>query len=303
MTGPTTLWVVAGVIIRRLGWFSDQLIATGSLLVFKVALPIVLFFAASRADYAGISEKAYLLAGVVATLLVVALAEVYGRLCGLARPDRGVFVQGAYRGNLGVIGIALCASAFGAQGLALATLPVAILTILYNIIAVYLLSSALGAERSPSALFAGIVRNPLIIGISAGALCSVLGAELPATMQTLGSGFSAVALPFALLSIGASMNLRVLRDSSKLTLQVSVWKLVLSPLLTVVVALVLGVQGIELAVLFLLSAAPTAAASFVMVVAAGGNGPLAANIVVVTTLLSVLSLTLGIALLQMLGLV
>jgi malonate transporter len=54
-------------------------------------------------------------------------------------------------------------------------------------------------------------------------------------------------------------------------------------------------------VLFLLSSAPPAAAGYIMVVAAGGNGPLAANIVVIGTLISSLSITLGLALLQVFG--
>jgi len=60
---------------------------------------------------------------------------------------------------------------------------------------------------------------------------------------------------------------------------------------------------LQLGVLFLLVASPVAAASFVMVVAARGDGVLAANIVVLTTLLSIVTVTLGFFLLSMFSLV
>jgi predicted permease len=75
------------------------------------------------------------------------------------------------------------------------------------------------------------------------------------------------------------------------------------PLLTVLLALVMGVRDEHLGVLFLLTASPVAAASFVMVVAARGDGVLAANIVVLTTLLSIVTVTLGFFLLSMFALV
>ena len=94
-----------------------------------------------------------------------------------------------------------------------------------------------------------------------------------------------------------------MRESGWLTLEASLWKLVLAPLVTVALAVALGVHSAELGVLYLLVAAPVAAASYIMVTAAGGNGTLAANIVVTSTLLSLLTVTLGLALLQRYGLI
>jgi len=51
-----------------------------------------------------------------------------------------------------------------------------------------------------------------------------------------------------------------------------------------------------------LLSSPVAAASFVMVVAARGDGTLASNMIVLTTLLSIVSVTAGFALLVISGL-
>ncbi len=301
VTGPIFLWVLLGTLLYRMGWLPDRLVRALSQLVFRIGLPIVLFFGAVRIDYRQIVHANYLLAAVVATLAVVAGAGVYARLRGFQGETAAIFVQGAYRSNAGVIGVAMAASAYGEEGVALAALPVAILTILYNVIAVVLLERAYAVDPSPWRRLSQILRNPLVVGIALGALYALSGWPVNFHVERVGAIFTLLVLPIALACIGASLNLRALRESGRLALEVSVWKLVLSPLATVLVALVLGVHSAELGVLYLLVAAPVAAASYIMVMAAGGNGPLAANIVVVSTLLSILTVTLGLALLQVTG--
>lgn len=301
-TAPSFLWVAAGMVVRRLGWMSDAWIQRVSRAMFQFGLPFVLFLGATRVDYANILQARYLMAAALATVLVVVLAELYGRVRDFSRGDRGIFVQAAYRSNLGVLGISLSVSAYGEPGLALAALPVALLTILYNIIAVLVLNSAFGRTNSPLATLKGIAHNPLIIGISLGVLVSVMGWELPQALRQSGGMVAAVVLPLSLLCIGASMNMKAFRHASSLTLEAVGWRLLVGPAVSVLLALLLGIRGDELGVLFLLLASPVAVASFVMVIAAGGNGTLAANIVVLSTLVSSLTVTVGLALLRGLGL-
>jgi predicted permease len=295
------MWVLCGLLVQRAGWFSEELNRAASLVVFRIGLPVVLFFGASRVDYSQIMQAGYLLAGIIATFVLVGLASIYGRWRGIEPGDRAVFVQAAYRSNQGVVGIALCAEAYGAEGVALAALPVAVLTILFNLIAVVLLGRAYGARQTPLVILRGIVRNPLIIGISLGVLVSLSPLGLSQQMYNLGAVLTGVFIPIALICIGASLNLRALHSSSSLTLEATAWRLLVGPLVAVMVGLSMGVHGAELGVLFLLTSAPPAAAGYIMVMAAGGNGSLAANIVVIGTLLSSLTITLGLALLQIFG--
>jgi predicted permease len=272
-------------------------------LVFRAGLPVILFFAAVRVDYTRIFAANYLLAGIVSTVGVVFAASLYRRWRKFPLEDGAIFVQAAYRSNMGVIGVALCAAAYGQDGLALAALPVAVMTILYNLIAVVLLNNAYGRGLSPANLLVGILGNPLIMGIGAGVVASLSGLELPLYLMNAGSVFTAGLLPVSLMCIGASLHLKTLQAGGVLTLEASVWKLLVAPLLSVAIAVALGVHGAELGVLFLLLASPVAAASYIMVMASGGNGAMAAKIVVVSTLFSSFTLTLGLALLQWSGLV
>jgi predicted permease len=301
VTVRTFLWVILGLLLHRLGRVPDWLVQQVSLFAFRVGLPVVLFFGAARVDYRQVAHARYLLAAAAATLVVVAAALAYARLRGIRGENTAIFVQGAYRANTGVVGVALAAAAYGEEGVALAAMPVAVLTILYNLIAVVLLGSAYSAERSPVRWLGDVLRNPLVIGIALGAACSISGLTLNFHVERVGAVFSYLMLPLALACIGASLNLAVLRESGLLTLEASAWKLLVTPLVVVVLAAWMGVHSAELGVLFLLTASPVATASYIMVAAAGGNSALAANIVVASTLLSLPSITLGLAALQVLG--
>jgi predicted permease len=147
------------------------------------------------------------------------------------------------------------------------------------------------------------VRNPLIIGISAGVCLAVSGVPVPGVVRSVGSGLSTFFLPLVLVCIGASMNISRLYQAGSLTWEASLWRLCVAPCIGVMVALLLGVRDEQLGVLFLLLASPVAASSHVMVVAARGDGTLAANIVVLTTLLSIVTITLGFFLLSVFSLV
>lgn len=299
---PTFAWVVLGVALKWLGLLSQSLNEKLSRFAFMFGLPLMLFAGAAQVDYSGLGSALYLLAGVLATLLTVVLSSIYSRWRGHPRELRGIFVQSAFRSNLAIVGVALTFSAYGERGPVMAALPIALLTVLYNILAVWVLNSTLGSSTTIRSVLAGIVRNPLIIGISAGVCLSVSGLPVPGILRPIGSGLSTFFLPLVLICIGASMNFSRLYKASTLTWESTGWRLCIAPLLGVSLVWAMGVRDEQLGVMFLLLASPVAASSHVMVVAARGDGTLAANIVVLTTLLSMVTITCGFFLLSLFSL-
>jgi len=299
---PTFAWVIGGMLLARLGWFPQWLNDRVSKLAFNFGIPVMLFTGAARVDYGEALHSRYVFAGVVSTLLITALAWYYSRWRDHPLAERGIFVQGAYRSNLAIVGLALCISAYGEQGAALGALPVALMTSLYNVIIVFVFNATLGGSTRLGAVLLGIARNPLIIGIAAGVLYSLSGLPQPALLGPASVALSSFFLPLMLLCIGAAIQLRDLRHAGALAWESTAWRLLVAPLLAVLIALAWGVRGEALGVLFLLVGGPAAASGYVMVVAAGGHAVRAANIIVLTTLLSAITLTLGLFLLSLLGL-
>lgn len=290
---PPFGWVALGLGLRRLGLLTEALNNRISLLAFKYGLPLMLFAGAAQVDYGTLGRARYLLAGVLATLLTVAASWIYSRWRQHPRPLQGIFVQAAYRSNLAILGLALAVAAYGEGATALAALPVALMTVLYNVLAVWVLGVTLGTDTRLRAMLLGVLRNPLVVGIAAGVLLSASPLPVPAVIEPLGAALSAFFLPLVLICIGAAMDLSRLYRADLVTWEACAWRLLVAPALGLAVALALGVRDEALGVLFLLLASPVAASSHVMVVAARGDGRLAANIVVLSTLLSCITVTLG----------
>lgn len=302
VTGPIFVILALGVWLTRIGMLTDAFIEAGSRLVFNIALPALLFVSISKTHIGETANLSMIAFGSSATVAAFLALEWMARHLVQPEQDRGVVVQGAFRSNMGIIGLAYCVNAYGEAGLLASSLYLGLVTILFNVLAVITLSRSLHRRPGIGRMLKGIVTNPLIIAIALALPVSWLAIELPLVLMQSGQYFADLTLPLALLCTGGSLNFRSLRQEISNTLLAAVCKLVLIPLLFTVGGYLFGFRGIELGILMLMSSPPTAAASYVMVRAMGGNSTLAANIIALTTLGSLLSTSLGIILLTGLGL-
>lgn len=302
VTGPIFLILLLGVWFMRIGILNDAFIETGSRLVFTVALPALLFVSISKTHFSQTANFDLIIFAAVATVVSVLLLEVFAYYFIAPAEDRGVVVQGAFRSNMGIIGLAYCVNAYGEKGLVAASLYLGLITILFNVLSVITLSRSLHKSQGVGNVIRGIAKNPLIIGILLALPVSYLEIKLPAVLLQSGEYFSKMTLPLALLCTGASLDFHSLRQEMGKTVLATFSKLVIMPLLFVLGGLWLGFRGIDMGILLLMSSAPTAAASYIMVRAMGGNAPLAANIIALTTLGSILTTSAGITVLRSLGL-
>ncbi|MGB1110284.1 MAG: AEC family transporter [Gammaproteobacteria bacterium] len=303
VTGPILLLLIMGVVLRRVGLINDAFIDAGSKLVFNVTLPALLFITISKTSIDQTANLGLLAMGLGGTLLVfLAMVPIAGRFVS-DPPERGVVVQGGYRGNLGVIGLAYCVNAYGEIGLAASALYVGLVTIFYNVLAVALLNHYLHKQRSLWGAMVSIAKNPLVIGIVVALPFSYFHWSLPEVVLKTGDYFAQMTLPLALLCTGGSLSFAAMRFEAVNAAVGTLGKNVLSPLLITLAAIALGFRGMELGILFLMAAPPTAAASYVMVRAMGGNHVLAANIIALSTVGSIISTSLGLLVLRGIGLV
>jgi hypothetical protein len=300
ITAPIFCMLGLGILFKRIGWVTEDFAKVGSDLVFRVTLPCLLFVKLAETDFR--HELPFLLISyaVFATVVVFLLLD---RLASpkLKEPaDRGVFVQGAFRSNMGIVGLAFCLSAFGVSVVATASIYLAVLTTVFNILAVITLSRHQQQSTDKGALvkiLKGIGKNPLILAIVIGIAVSLSGLPVPILLLDTGNYLARMTLPLALLCAGAAIRLHEFQASAPLYAAV-ISKLAIVPFLITLGGIALGLRGEELGVLYLMCAAPTAAASYPMTQALGGNHHLAAAIIAATSLGSMLFTTLGIFLLR-----
>lgn len=302
ITAPVFVMLFLGVLLRRLGWIDAAFIATASNLVFRGTMPVLLFIVMQRADLDASLQPRVLGYFAAATLVTFLLAWGWA-LWRVPRDDRGVYVQGAFRGNNGIIGLALAGSLYGDYGLSLGAILTGLVILMFNGLSVMILTIySPGGQASVRGVLGGIARNPLIIGVLVSLPFAWWQVPLPAWLMTSGDYVARMTLPLALICIGGSLSLASLRDSSALAVSASLMKMVWLPALATFGAWAIGLRQAELGILFIYFACPTAAASFVMAKAVGANAELSAAIIVLTTLISVVSINAGVLLLQALGL-
>ena len=295
VTAPIFVLILIGSVLRSVGLLGERVVGHLSQFVFYVSLPVLMFFGALRRPLAEVFDFGMTLVGVVSTLVVWGASILLVRSSKLSAAESSVVQQGALRGNLGIVGISLCFNAYGAEALVRASMLMALLTVVYNLLCVYIFVSGRSEERlSLFQLVVSILKNPLIVAVALGLPLGLLGVKVPEKVLYGVDTFVALTLPLALIAIGASLNFKAVANNLGQLTQVGILKLVLAPLAAVTGGLMLGYRGMDLGVMFLLLASPTATASFVMAKAYGANHVLAANIVVYTTMLSLLSVSVGV---------
>jgi len=301
VTAPVFSMLFLGVALKRLGLIDAAFINTASALVFRGTLPTLLFLGIVQADLRTALQPALLVYFVLATLGCFLLAWGWAILrCPEA--DRGIYTQGAFRGNNGIIGLALATSMYGDYGLSVGAVLGGVVILSYNTLsAIVLAIYSPDAKTDAWSLTKNILSNPLIVGVLAAIPFAAWQISLPDWLLTSGEYFAQMSLPLALICIGGTLTLESLRESSGMAISSSLMKVLWLPLVATLGAWLWGFRDADLAILFLYFASPTAAASFVMAKAVGGNHQLAAAIIVLTTLATVVTTNLGLFVLQWAG--
>lgn len=301
ITAPVFAMLFLGVVLKRLALINDSFIHTASALVFNVSMPALLFLGIIHADLHSAWQPRLLGYFTVATL--VCFAGAWGwALWRCPREDRGIYTQGAFRGNNAIIGLALAAMLYGSYGISLGAILAGLVILLYNTLSTVVLAVySPNIKSDPWSICKSVVKNPLIIAVLTAIPFAMFQIGLPGWLQTSGEYLAQLTLPLALICIGGTLSLASLRTSGRLALSASLLKMITLPLLATLGAWLLGFRGPELGILFLYFASPTAAASFVMARAANGNHDLAAAIIVMTTLMAAITTNIGIFVLQLGG--
>lgn len=298
VTAPVFSMLFLGVLLRRWQLIDDAFIQAASNLVFKISLPALLFLSILHADLSTALNPSVLGYFALATVTGFAGVWLWARVR-IPMADRGVYVQGSFRGNNGVVGLALATSLYGDYGLSLGGVLGGLVILLYNSLSVVVLEYYKGSGQLRLwPMFKNMLLNPLMLGVLAAIPFAYFGIKLAPWLDQSGQYLADLALPLALICIGGTLTLSSLKASGAVALSASCMKMLILPLLATLGAMWIGFRGAELGILFLYFASPTAAASYVMARAAGGNHELAAAIIVLTTLAAVLSTNLGLLMLQ-----
>ncbi len=300
IVAPIFLLIITGIFLKQIKLVNDLFVSQTSKFVFTVSLPALIFLKIATITITEAFDGKLILTSLILVLTIAAISLVLSSIFTKTPADKGVFIQGSFRSNFAIIGLALIANLIGEQQLGKASLVLAFVMPLYNVLAVIALTVPFKGEKEYDYLqmVKEIGKNPLILAAFFAAPFSIFHIQLGSVITTTLTYLAKIALPLALISIGASLNLERLKGASKISFIAMFNKIVLFPVIAVFTGILLHFDSNEMVILFILFASPTAIASFIMADAMGSNSKLAGDIIVLTTLFSVITLSVGIILLK-----
>ena len=287
---PLFFSIALGYILKRLGMYDGATLKTLNKLVFKVFLPVYLFYSIYSTDLSVAFQPKVMIFSVVGILAWFSLLMLLVPLFEKENAKRGVMVQAMFRSNFVLFGLPVAISLCGEDKIGTTSLLMGVVVPIYNVLAVVTLEVFRGGKPSVKKIVKGIVTNPLIIASVLGVGFYLLKIELPYAVEKTVIDFGKIATPLALMALGGEFRFSKVKGDIRQLLASVAGKLVICPLFMVTAGILLGFRNEILVPILLMSGAPTAVSSYTMAQQMGGDGELAGEIVVFTTGISILTI-------------
>lgn len=301
---PVFLVIGLGQLLYQLRLFDGGFVQQTNKLVYVVFLPLLLFYKIGKADFATFFNAPLVIASSLVIALGFLLTYSYSGLRKYPAPIRGSFCQGAFRGNLAYVGLAICLNAYGDDGLTRAGILMGFLVPVLNLFAILALllpHKSNRNEKQPNWL-TQVALNPLIIASFLGIAWSYWHLPVPIIIERALNITTGLTLPLALLAIGGSFSIERIKGDLQLASLATIVKLALLPIFAASLLSLFNVHGVDFGIGILMAATPAATATYIMADQMKGDAELAGSIVMLSTLCSAVSYTVVLLILKGSGL-
>jgi len=320
---PIILLVLLGYSLKRINFIDDGFVKILNKYVFRIGLPILLFYNIYSINSLNDIDWSIVLFSVVAVLLVFLLGLVFVRVAIKNAEQKGVILQGIFRSNFALIGIPLAQALGGLQGLVVVSIISVFVIPLLNVLSVISLTVFLknetGERISIIKLIKAIITNPLIIGVVLGLITLVIRSMIPVVngepvfsiKNDLVFGYTFIkaiketASPMALIALGGQFEFAIVKTLAKQIAIGVIWRIVLIPAIVLTSAYFLASRIPAISdsypALIALFGSPIAVSSAIMVNEMGGDKQLAAQLVVWSTICSIVTIFFTIVIMKSIG--
>lgn len=294
---PIFLVIFVGSILRKLNIINDSYNRISSKIIFNVALPLFLFKKLIDNNYDASSGVGLILFALISTFVFFLILWFLSSIFKLNENQKGVFIQGSFRGNYAIIGLALISSVLGNGALVKAAMLLAFVLPTYNLLSVIALSYP--SKNIKGTIVKDVLLNPLVIAVFLSVALNYIGFKPPEVINSTINYLANLTLPLALLSIGSSFTFKEIKNISNVTINSTILKLIIQPLVFTSIAYLFNFSQEEIIILFIFFACPTAIVSYIMAEAMNRDSKTAASIIAFSTILSIITITSGLFLIML----
>jgi malonate transporter and related proteins len=283
-----------GYVAGRTRFFSAEATAYLTKFVFYFALSAMLFGFAANLSLASVFTWSFVLAYLMASLVVWAIVASAALWRGANREEAVFEAHTGVIGNVGFLGIPMLSLLLGPNAVGPVLLVLAVDLIVFSSVLTMLVTGlrsgrvSLGTFRI---LGVGLLANPMIVSVILGLGWGATGWALPVPMNEFLTLLGAAATPCALFAIGASL---AGRNAERV--EVAAWlsfaKLVLHPVAVAIAALWLfDVEPYAAGVMIAAAALPVAGNVFILAQHYGVAPQRVSSAILISTAASILTVT------------
>lgn len=291
--------IALGYGAARSGFFPEAATAALTRFVFYFALSAMLFRFAANLSIADLLDTRFLMAYFWATLLVYLVVTAAALIRRLPVEEAALEAQCGVIGNVGFLGIPMLVLLLGEAAVGPVLMVLMVDLVFFGSLIVVLITGAREGRMSPAILRVvglGLLRNPMIVAIIAGLAVSALALPVPGPVNDFLGLLGAAATPGALFAIGASLASKS-AERQIVAGWLSTAKLVLHPLAVAVAALaIFRIEPYAAGAMIAAAALPTAGNVYILAQHYGVAPLRASATILLSTLASVLTIPLVIAL-------
>ena len=290
---PVFIVIFIGLGAQRRGFLSTEFTNQANRLVYHLAIPAMVFSAIAKTDLQSHMNLPVIAVSMIMVIIVAAAGLGFTRILRIQGPSRGTFIQSSFHGNLGYIGFAIVFYYLGEKGLVKGAIIASFVMILQNILAILVLQHYSGQHQSFTRwqTIKTAVGNPVILSAIAGIAWSLWGLELPMVVDRALNIIKGMALPLALLIIGATLSFDQFKSRMTHILAAAGMKLIFMPAVSLSLFMLFSIERSEYLPGLIILAAPSATLTYVLAKEIGGDPDFAGTAISFSTLLSAITYT------------
>ena len=278
---PLIILIAMGYIFKRTQFLTDEFWRGAEKLNYLILFPVLLFnnLAYIKIELATITQVLLaLFIIIIISTLTLWVARAFFHIP-IAR--FGVYVQSQIRFNT-YIGLSIMSLLFGAQGMQMFAMMIALAIPLVNVISVLAFSQGQGLK--PAQILFSLIKNPLILGCLVGIIFNLLQLSLFSGLEQLFKILASMSLPLGLICVGAALQFAELKHNYSRLLLNTLGRLIVMPSLAYLICYALNLNQFETIILVVFFALPTASASYILTRYFHGDSQLMAGVISLQTL-------------------
>lgn len=284
--------VLIGYLAGSFDWITDAGVEGLTSFVFKIAIPVMLFYRIALTELPDQIPWDFMLAYYSTTLALFGLCLGIGRFLRLSGQEASIFAMSGSYSNVVLLGIPLVLASLGDA----ATVPLFVIVsthagIMFLVTTLSLETS--NGESQPihklfSQTFFVLAKNQIVVGLVVGLCCNLLMIQLPVVIDKTASYLASAALPCAVFSIGATISrYKITGDIAKISTLVLIKNILHPVAIWLVCAWVFQLNHLWTAVAVILACCPTGINVYIFANKYQVQASSTATVIVLTTAISI----------------